>query len=98
MATETLSIGEAAPILGIGATSLRQLVHAGRIRYMRIGGVQQGRIRFRREWLEEYLASCVCEPRDATATIPRIVRQSQPQPTAIYRSGRDRALAMRVAK
>jgi excisionase family DNA binding protein len=58
---DRLTIEQAAPILGIAVSSLRQLIYAQRIKFMRIGP-NGGRYRFRREWLDEYLRSCEVAP------------------------------------
>ena len=85
MTTDLLSIDEAAPIIGISPCSLRLLVHAGKIRFMRIGP-NAGRYKFRREWLAEYLESCIHEPAGQPATKP------QPAIVSITRSSRAKAV------
>jgi excisionase family DNA binding protein len=79
MTTDLLSIDEAAPIIGISPCSLRLLVHAGKICFMRIGP-NAGRYRFKREWLAEYLESCIYEPAGQSpqqAAIVPITRSSR---------------------
>lgn len=72
---DRLSIREAASILGIGASSLRLLIHGGKIRFMRIGP-NGGRYYFRREWLAEYERSCevapiTSEPSNRAVAVPK---------------------------
>lgn len=78
---DLLSIDQAAPILGISICSLRILIHSGKIKHMRIGP-NQGRYRFKREWLTEYLESCICEPTGQASVV------SQPTIAPISRSSR----------
>ncbi len=80
-----LSVDEAASLLDISPCSLRLLIHGGKIRHMRIGP-NKGRYRFKREWLTEYLESCICEPA-GQASVP-----SQPTTAPTTRSSRPRAV------
>lgn len=65
---DRLTIEQAAPILGIAVSSLRQLIYTQQIKFMRIGP-NGGRYRFKRIWLDEYLESCEVAPAcDATRT------------------------------
>ena len=82
---DLLTIDEAAPIIGMSPCSLRLLVHNGKIRFMRIGP-NQGRYRFKREWLVEYLESCISEPTGQYA-------KTQPAATPPARSSRTKAVA-----
>jgi excisionase family DNA binding protein len=58
---DRLTIEQAAPILGIAVSSLRQLIYTQQIKFMRIGP-NGGRYRFKRIWLDEYLESCEVSP------------------------------------
>jgi excisionase family DNA binding protein len=62
---DRLSIAQAAEILGISSGSLRLLIHRRQIRHMRLGP-NGGRYWLIREWLDEYLESCIEAP-DAPA-------------------------------
>jgi excisionase family DNA binding protein len=65
---ERLSINEAAQILGISSGSLRLLIAKRAIRHMRLGP-NGGRYWLRREWLEEYLESCIEAPSAPTDAV-----------------------------
>ena len=65
-----LTVDEAAPMIGLKPASLRSLCHKRLIRYLRIGP-GRGLFRFREEWLNEYLESCIVEPEE---------RQAKPKP------------------
>ena len=58
---DRLTINQAAEILGISSGSLRLLIQKRAIRHMRLGP-NGGRYWLRREWLEEYLESCIEAP------------------------------------
>jgi excisionase family DNA binding protein len=87
---DRLTIEQAAPILGIAVSSLRQLIYTQQIKFMRIGP-NGGRYRFKRIWLDEYLESCEVAPAtDAARTqpsqakivaSPRKPRRAKPTPT-----------------
>jgi excisionase family DNA binding protein len=63
--SDRLTINQAAEILGISSGSLRLLIHRRQIRHMRLGP-NGGRYWLIREWLDEYLESCIEAP-DAPA-------------------------------
>ena len=63
--SDRLTINQAAEILGISSGSLRLLIHRRQIRHMRLGP-NGGRYWLMREWLDEYLESCIEAP-DAPA-------------------------------
>jgi excisionase family DNA binding protein len=99
MTTDLLSINEAAPIIGISPCSLRLLIHAGKIRYMRIGP-NAGMYRLRREWLAEYLESCIHEPAGQLSaklqpTIVSITRSSRAKAVVEPQSQKERLKAFR---
>lgn len=97
MTTDLLTIDEAAPIIGISACSLRLLVHAGKIRFMRIGP-RNGRYKFLREWLAEYLESCIHEPAGKPSQQPAIVpisRSSRAKAVVEVQSHKERLKAFR---
>lgn len=56
-----IGLAEAARILGYQADGLRKLVKQKRIKYVQHG---QGRIKFRREWLNNYIDSNSSGPQD----------------------------------
>jgi len=93
---DRLSIDEASPIIGVSPSSLRLLVHAGKIRHMRIGP-NRGRYFFTREWLDEYLQSCVCDPVDKVQPIvTRLARRQNTREVAmVEQSPKDRAKQFR---
>jgi excisionase family DNA binding protein len=56
-----IGLADAAKILGYRADGLRRLVKQKRIKYVQHG---QGRIKFRREWLDEYISANSSGPQD----------------------------------
>jgi excisionase family DNA binding protein len=70
--SDRLTINQAAEILGISSGSLRLLIQKRAIRHLRLGP-NRGRYWFIREWLDEYLESCIeapDAPADATEAEP----------------------------
>lgn len=98
MTPDLLTIDQAAPIIGISPCSLRLLIHAGKIRFMRIGP-NNGMYRLSREWLTEYLESCIHEPAGQSATsqpaIVPIIRSSRSKSVVEPQSHKDRLKAFR---
>ena len=58
---ELIGLAEAAKILGYKTAGLRKIVTQKRIKYVQHG---QGRIKFRREWLDEYVNANTSGPDD----------------------------------
>lgn len=73
--SEWLDLKQAAPLVGMSAYSLRQVVLKGKIEHARVGP-KGGLIRFRREWLEDYLESCRVPVRSDSKPVSR----SKPKP------------------
>jgi excisionase family DNA binding protein len=59
-ADKLLTLREAAAYLGYSPSGLRKIVSKRAIRYSQVG---QGPIRFRREWLDEFVAVHTVDPR-----------------------------------
>lgn len=58
--SDLLTIDEAAPKIGVKPDALRLLCKAKQIKHLRVGP-KKWLYRFRQEWLDEYLESCVVE-------------------------------------
>jgi excisionase family DNA binding protein len=72
---ELLTAEEAAPFVGMSAYSLKELARKKKIEHVRVGP-SGGLIRFRREWLEDYLESCRVPVRSGSKPASR----SKPKP------------------
>jgi hypothetical protein len=68
MQSDRLNINQAAEILGISSGSLRLLIQRRQIRHMRIGP-NRGRYWILREWITEYLESCIEHPAEPVESI-----------------------------
>jgi len=86
-----LTIKEAAKYLALSETGLRKLVRRRAIRYSQHG--RWGRIRFRPEWLEEFIEAGVVAPLSASKPLPpRPKRQVSRLPGPEKSHGLDRRL------
>ena len=71
-----LSLSQAAEYLGMSASGLHKLIAAGKVVHLQSG--PHGRIRFKPEWLDDYISEHTVTPREAatprkrqrTPTIP----------------------------
>jgi excisionase family DNA binding protein len=61
MSDRLLNVAEAAEYLGYSPTGLRRIVEEQRIQYVQNG---RGPIKFRREWLDEFISANVTGPQD----------------------------------
>ena len=71
--SDLLTIEEAAPKVGIKPDALRQLCKAKQIKHLRVGP-KKWLYRFRQEWLDEYLESCVVEVSDSQPIKKRVAK------------------------
>jgi excisionase family DNA binding protein len=72
-----LSLRESAKYLGYDAAGLRKIVSQKRIRFVQNG---RGPIKFRREWLDEFIAANCGGPQDVKRA--PVQKRSKPRPNA----------------
>jgi hypothetical protein len=80
----------AASYLGYNAAGLRKIVKQKRIQYVQNG---RGPIRFRREWLDEFIAANSRGPQSIERAPAQ--KRSKPRPTTQPRLGYDSSLYLR---
>jgi hypothetical protein len=85
MQSDRLNINQAAEILGISSGSLRLLIQRRQIRHMRIGP-NRGRYWILREWITEYLESCIEPPAEPVESIRPLKIAGQPRKRTSFAS------------
>jgi excisionase family DNA binding protein len=73
-----ISMSQAAAYLDMTASGLRKIVRRGEIQYFQRG---RGRIKFRTEWLDEFVATHTHQPRHFILKVGRQRKPKPPQPT-----------------